>query len=161
MKTPPHSSPSRRLLDSKNNIQRPSPFKNLLQSGRGPKAPESPEIQPAIDEEPNENDLFGGNEWEDVLEEAKYTSIFPDHTSTVRRQSAAKRFGERMSLGATGRRKSSRQSGNLLAVAEDEYMDGPSFTLRDILLKVGQDGMLGANGTFNMDLIRKSHLITS
>ena len=39
--------------------------------------------------------------------------------------------------------------------AAPRFSEGPSFTLRDMLLKVGQDGMLGANGTFNFDLLRE------
>lgn len=38
------------------------------------------------------------------------------------------------------------------------FSEGPSFTLRDMLLKVGQDGMLGANGTFNFDLLEESEV---
>jgi hypothetical protein len=105
-----------------------------------------------VEDEENRNEDASEHEWEDVLDETKLGNIFPDHTSTVR-WSSAKRFGDRLSMGNATRRKSSRLSG-LFAVTEDEYLDEPSFTLRDILLKVGQDGMLGVNGTFNIDLIR-------
>lgn len=36
---------------------------------------------------------------------------------------------------------------------EDAGLNEPSFTLQDILLRVGQQGLMGANGTFNFDLL--------
>lgn len=65
------------------------------------------------------------DEWEDVLEEAYATS-------TTRRRPVLSN-----------------------TKPAPRFSEGPSFTLRDMLLKVGQDGMLGANGTFNFDLLRE------
>ena len=36
---------------------------------------------------------------------------------------------------------------------EPSFINEPSFTLQDILLRVGQQGLMGANGTFNFDLL--------
>jgi len=129
---------ARRLLDSKNNIRRSSPFKSLAGSGRAPLSPQSPDIGTEIIEEedaqtadlpPGRAQLLSSNptdDWEDVLEVA-------DSAATAQRQMLTTdpmtAFGPRFS-------------------------EGPSFTLRDMLLKVGQDGLMGMNGTFNFDLLR-------
>jgi hypothetical protein len=127
---------ARRLLDPKNNIQRSSPFKNLAGSGRAPLSPQSPDIGTeivAIEE----------NEFEGQEVELSFGTARPlfsnnavmddwediDGTSSLRHTKATK------------------------ASTTPRFSEGPSFTLRDMLLKVGQEGMMGVNGTFNFDLL--------
>jgi hypothetical protein len=127
---------ARRLLDPKNNIQRSSPFRSLAGSGRAPSSPHSPDIGTEIVEDDGQEfvtarPLFSNHmdEWEDILDGA-------DSTSTVRRP-----------LFST--------KAEVLNIASPRFSEEPSFTLQDVLLKVGQDGILGINGAFNFDLLRK------
>ncbi|PVG04890.1 hypothetical protein CPB86DRAFT_721454 [Serendipita vermifera] len=132
-KTPPQSVTSQRLFDSRNNIQRESPFKSLMRSGRGPAAPRSPEITSDVDGSSPSTirelsftaHSAGVKGWEDLVGGHAATSKPP--------KSKAKRTSY-------------------------EPFDGPSFTLHDILLKAGQDGVLGANGTFNLDLLDEAEI---
>jgi hypothetical protein len=131
---------ARRLLDPKNNIQRSSPFKSLAGSGRAPSSPQSPDIGTEIVEHEGQEvefsfgtirPLFSNHmdDWEDVLDG-------PESTSTVRRPMFSTKA-------------------KALNVISPRFSEEPSFTLRDMLLKVGQDGILGISGAFNFDLLRK------
>jgi hypothetical protein len=131
-RTPPESMSSQRLFDSRNNIQRSSPFKSLVRSGRGPATPRSPEITSDINED----------------DEASSPSTIRDYSFTA--HSARNKGWEDLVDGGAATSKPPKSKAKRTS---DEPFDGPSFTLHDILLKVGQDGLLGANGTFNLDLL--------
>lgn len=119
-----------------------------MASGRGPRTPQSPDIisNTGLDE-PSFGTVggldlrhpTGEEEWEDVMND-------PDGTSTLRRRNA------RMSLGTSTR---TSNAGLTAPRLSEEYYEGPSFTLHDMLLKAGRDGIQGANGTFNFNLLRE------
>lgn len=136
-RTPPQVSPSKRLMSSQGAVDRSTHFTTLAISRGTPSVTQSPEIDQNVEE--REDMFFGVNEWEDIPEEP------PVANSVQRPRGRPSESGFR--------RKSTRRS--TVHFVDDEFVEGPSLTLRDILLKVGQDGILGANGTFNFDLMRE------
>jgi hypothetical protein len=105
-----------------------------------------------IGDDDDDDDNDDNDEWEDVL-----NMDAAEATSAVRGTS-------RMSIG-TLTRTSARKSmaaatprAGLGPRMSEEYYEGPSFTLQDMLLRAGREGVQGANGTFNFDLLRECPL---
>ncbi|KAG8840921.1 hypothetical protein FRB91_005521, partial [Serendipita sp. 411] len=133
VKTPPlsSSSSSRRLLAVDNSIQRASPFKTAGTARSALFEPQSPEVELLESDQSfqSSSTIIGmtkhADGWEDEADEVN------DNASANQPPAKAK----------------------TLRFADEEIIEEPSFTLQDILLRAGRDGMMGINGTFDVDLL--------